>query len=96
MIVICEMFISDFFKLSSGHVALVGRMLPDIENFIPNNSKADLYVSGEKVRSINIVGEDRFSGVDESKRQGKRSVRTDCDISENLKAMDNVKLIIYR
>lgn len=42
MITTCEMFVSEFFKLSVGHIALVGRIIPDIDKYIPN-SKADLY-----------------------------------------------------
>ena len=95
MSVLCEMYIKDFFRLSSGHVAIVGNVVPDIENFIPSNSKADLYVDDEKVKTINIVGEDRFSGVDELRRQGKRSVRTDSAIPGALSSASNAKLVIY-
>jgi hypothetical protein len=95
MKILCEMLISDLFRLSSGHVAIVGKLFPDIENFIPNNSKADLYVAGEKIKTINILGEDRFSNVDETKRQGRRSVRTDTEIPKELDASSEAKLIIF-
>jgi hypothetical protein len=92
----CKMYISDFFKLSTGHVALVGKLVPDIEKFIPK-SKADLYVSGQKIKTINIIGEDRFSGVDEKIRQGNRAIRTDDDIISDMNTKPNqeIKLIIY-
>ncbi len=95
MKVLCEMFINDFFKLSSGHIAIIGDLTPDVESFIPNNSKADLYVAGKKVKAINIIGEDIFSGVDKAKQRAQRSVRTDTDIPRDLKAMRNAKLIIF-
>ncbi len=94
MKILCEMFISGLFKLSSGHMAIVGKISPDIESFIPDNSKAELYVSGERIKTINIMGEDRFSGVDQVKRQGQRSVRTDTEIPEKLDA-SKAKLIIF-
>ena len=75
MKMICEMFISGMFRLSSGHTAIVGRVEPNIEFLIPCNSKADLHVSGKKIKSINIIGEDKFLGVDEFKLQDRRSIR---------------------
>ena len=89
------MLINDLFRLSSGHVAFVGRLEPNIDYFVPSNSKADLYVSGKNIKTINIVGEDRFSGVDESKRQDKRSIRTDSVIPTELSNLSGAKLIIY-
>ena len=96
MNIICEMFVTDFFKLSSGHIALTGNIIPNIEKFVPK-SRADVYFGEQKVRTINLIGEDRFSGVDEAKRQGRRSVRTDDDIFSELKSKGNkeIKLIIY-
>lgn len=96
MMVLCEMFVSEFFKLSVGHIALVGTIIPDIDKFIPN-SKADLYIGGQKIKTINIIGEDRFSGGDAEKRKGRRSVRTDDGIINELKANGNkeIKLVIY-
>ena len=95
MSVLCEMYIKDFFRLSSGSVAIIGHIVPDIKNFIPSNSKADLYINDAKIKTINIVGEDRLSGGDESKRQGKRAVRTDSDIPNVLDSTSNAKLVIY-
>jgi hypothetical protein len=80
-----EMFVSKFFKLYSGHIALVGKIVPDIDKFI-SDSKADLYIGEEKVKTINIMGEDRFSGGDVEKIHRRRSVRTDDDIINELKA----------
>jgi len=31
----CEMVITDFFKLSTGHIALVGAIEPNLNQFIP-------------------------------------------------------------
>lgn len=95
MKMLCEMLISDFFKLSSGHTAIVGKLIPNFPLFIPNNCKADLYIAGKKVKTINIIGEDRFSGVNETKRQGRRSVRTDSEISQELANLKEAKLIIF-
>jgi hypothetical protein len=96
MIIKCEMFVSEFFKLSVGHIALVGTIIPDIDKFIPN-TRADLYIGDQKVKTINIIGEDRFSGGDAERRQGRRSVRTDDDITDELKTKGNkeIKLVIY-
>lgn len=91
----CEMLVSEIFRLSSGHVAIVGNLNPNIEGLIPNNCGADLYVSGKKVQRINIVGEDRFSGGDETMRKGRRSVRTDSKISKDLSIADGMKLVIF-
>lgn len=97
MEVICEMYISEFFKLSSGDVALVGRMSPNIDYFVPNNSKADLYIAGQKAHTLNILGEDRFSGVNEAQRQGKRALKVnDCDDLCKILAQKDIKLVIYR
>jgi hypothetical protein len=95
MNIICEMLVSGFFKLSSGHTAITGNIIPNIEKFIPK-CKADIYIGGQKIQTIDLIGEDRFSGVDEEVRQGKRSVRTADNISElNSKNDKEVKLIIY-
>lgn len=96
MITKCEMLVSEFFKLSVEHIALVGTIIPDIDKFIPN-TRADLYIGGQKVKTINIIGEDRFSGGDAERRQGRRSVRTDDDITDELKTKGNkeIKLVIY-
>ena len=50
-----EMILTDYFKLSTGHFALVGRMTPDVKELI-NKCKADLFIGNKKNRSINIVG----------------------------------------
>ena len=96
MNIICEMFISDFFKLSSGHIALVGRMVPDVESFI-FKCKADLYIGNKKIKTINLIGEDRFSGVDKEKNRGIRAVRTEDDIITYLNEKGNgeIKLVIF-
>lgn len=92
----CEMFVSDFFELSVGHIALVGKIVPDVIKLIPK-SNADLYIGGKKIKTINIIGEDRFSGGDKEKREGKRSIRTDDDIIDELKSRGDkeIKLVIY-
>lgn len=95
MRVLCEMFVKHFFRLSSGHIAIVGSLVPNINSFIPPNSRADLYLSGKKIKTINIIGEDRFSGVDESIRQQKRSIRTDSEIPKEFNLQSNAKLVIY-
>lgn len=96
MNIISEMYVNDFFKLSTGHIVLVGKIVPDIEKFI-GESKADLCINGKKIQTIHILGEDRFSGVNEEVRQGKRAIRTDDDISAilNAKIHEEIKLIIY-
>lgn len=89
-----EMYVLEYFKLSVGQIAFVGEIIPNINKFIPN-CKADLYVGQSKVRTINIIGEDRFSGGDHDSRLAKRSLRTDADIANELKDMgkENIKLI---
>lgn len=96
MNIICEMFISDFFKLSTGHIALVGKMLPNIEEPI-SKSKADLYIADSKVKTIDIIGEDRFIRADKEKLQDKRAIRTNENIIDILKVSANKKmrLVIY-
>lgn len=95
MKVLCEMLISEFFWLSSGQVAIVGKIQPLIKSFIPADSKADLYEDNKKIQTIHIIGEDRFFGVNEIKRQGKRAVRTDSELSKDLKGLANLKLIFW-
>jgi hypothetical protein len=95
MNIICEMRVDDFFNLSTGHIALVGKIIPNIEKFI-TKSKADLYVGNAKIKTIHIIGEDKFSGVNESIKQEKRAVRTDDDIIADLRTkIREIKLIIY-
>ncbi len=95
MKIMCEMFISELFFLSSGHIAIVGKVTPNVKYYIPDDSIADLYVSGKKIKTIQIIGEDRFSGVDEEKPQGRRSLRTNSDIPKNLSGLPDVKLVIF-
>ena len=96
MNLICEMQLTDYFKLSTGHVALVGR-LDEGYNEPLNKCQAYLYIGDKKVRSIHIVGEDQFSRVDESMRQGRRSVRTTDDVYQDLKSAkgEKIKLVFY-
>lgn len=96
MIITYEMLVNEFFKLSAGHIALVGKIVPDLDKFI-STSKADLYIGEQKVKTINILGEDRFSGGNEEARRGIRSVRTDDDITNelNTKGDKPIKLVIY-
>ena len=96
MIITCEMLVKEFFKLSAGHIALVGKIVPDLGMFIPT-TKADLYLGEQKIKTINILGEDRFSGGSEEKRKGLRSLRTADDITKELNAKGDkpIKLVIY-
>ncbi len=96
MITTYEMLVNDFFKLSSGQIALVGKMSPSLDKFIPA-TKADLYIGEQKIETINILGEDRFSGGDEEKRKGLKSVRTGDDIitALNAKGDKSINLVIY-
>lgn len=95
MNILCEMHVLEFFKLSSEHIALVGKIKPDINEFI-SGSKADLYIDDNHIKTITLIGEDRFSGGDREKRAGKRAVRTEDDIYELLSnSLNNIKLIIY-
>jgi len=94
---ICEMHICNLFKLSSGDVAIVGNLSPNIDYYIPDNSKADLYVCGKKVCTIDIIGEDHFSGVNESIRKDKRSVRTNCkDVCDVIQKNNDARLVFYK
>lgn len=90
------MLVVEFFKLSTGQIALVGNVAPDLDMFIPA-CKADLYIDKQKIRTIQLIGEDRFLGVNEEKRQGKRSVRTEDDIIYELQTKGNkeARLIIF-
>ncbi len=90
----CELLVSDFFKLSVGHIALVGKIIPGSTRRI-SSTKADLYVNGEKIRTIKILGEDLFLGA--NKRRDIRSIRTDDAIENELINVNQkkVKLIIY-
>jgi hypothetical protein len=96
MIIICEMLVNEFFKLSSRRIALMGKIVPDFDKFIPT-SKADLYIGEQKIKTINLLGEDRFSGGNDEKRKGLRSVRTGDDITNelNTKGDKPIKLVIY-
>lgn len=96
MNILCEMRVIEFFKFSSGSIALVGTLEPNINKFI-SNCKADLYVDGHHIKTITLVGEDFFSGGDREKHVGKRAVRTADDIYEQLSnSLDNnIKLTIY-
>ena len=91
----CEMKVLEFFHLSGGQIAFVGEIVPDINQFI-TQATADLYIENEKIKTIKIIGEDRFSGGDEEKRKGKRAIRTDDDIMSVLKLSSGkeIKLII--
>jgi hypothetical protein len=90
------MLVKEFFKLSAGHIAFVGKIVPDFDKLI-STTKADLYIGEQKIKTINILGEDRFSGGDEEKRKGLRSVRTGDDITNELNAKGDkpIKLVIY-
>lgn len=93
---ICEMLVTNYFKLSTGHIALAGTMNPDLDELL-SRCKAYLYIGNKKVRSINIVGEDKFNRVNEEVRQNRRSVRTTDDIYEELSSAGNkqVHLVFY-
>lgn len=91
-----EMIVKNYFKLSIGHIALVGE-IAQYENTFLRKCKAYLYVGDKKISSINIIGEDMFSGVNKDIWQKNRAVRTDDPIYETLKAIknDQIKLIFY-
>ncbi len=95
MNILCEMEVFEFFKLSSGDIALAGEMKPNSNKFI-FESKADLYIDGNLIKKIILIGEDIFSGGDREKRANRRAVRTKDDIHELLSnSLNNIKLIIY-
>ncbi|MBV9576620.1 MAG: hypothetical protein JO149_08350 [Gammaproteobacteria bacterium] len=96
MIITYEMLVNEFFNLSTGHIVLVGKIMPDLDKFI-STTKADLYIGKEKIKTINILGEDRFSGGNEEKRKGLRVLRTTNDIVNELNAKGDkpIKLVIY-
>lgn len=96
MDVVCELFVSSYFQLSSGYTVLVGKMKPNVAHFIAN-FKADLYIDDKKIMTISLVGEDRFSGVDESKRKDVRAVRTEDKIESVLRNSESkeIKLVIW-
>ena len=96
MTITCEMLVKEFFILSAGHIAFVGKISPDLDKLIPT-AKADLYLAEQKIKTINILGEDRFSGGNDEKRKGLRSVRTVDDIANELNAKGDkqIKLVIY-
>lgn len=92
---ICKMQVQEFFKLSTGQIALVGEVTPNIEKFI-SKCDADLYIDGQKITSVHIVGEDIFSGVNKDIQKNKRSVRTNDNIIDQLRAKKghDIELII--
>ena len=94
MKILCEMNIQEIFHFSTGHTAFVGLLVPNIDTYITSTHKADLLVNDKKIKSINIIGEDIFSGGNKRKQGQKRSIRTDTDISK-IQREDNMKLIIY-
>lgn len=96
MKIICEMTLSKFFKLSTGQTALVGKLIPDVGYPIPK-TKADLYVGNKKIKTITIVGEDRFLNANKEKQKDRRAIRTNSDIAEDLNDLINqpIKLVIY-
>lgn len=86
-----EMLVNEYFKLSIGHIAFTGKIVPDIDLFIPK-CEADLYIGKEKIKRINILGEDRFVRSHRDKRTNKKSARTDEDIYTELKESNHKKI----
>ncbi len=97
MKIVCEMQISEYFKLSSNHIALVGKIAPDGPHDLVN-CKADLYVNDQKIKTISIIGEDRLIRVDKEKNQTRRSILTVDNVVEDIKLLPNIKvtLVLYR
>lgn len=79
---LCEMRIVEHFKLSIGHIALVGYVEPSDCRHIPP-SQAEVYINGKKMKAIDILGEDIFVG--KNVRRDVRAVRTGDDIAELIK-----------
>ncbi len=90
------MIVKNFFKLSAGHIALVGSIVPESHEYI-FPSKADLYIDAQKIRTINIIGEDRFAGGNQEVIKGLRSIRTNDDILSQLISNSDkpIKLVIF-
>ena len=93
---IAEMELTEYFKLSTGDIALVGLMDPDLDEVL-TKCKAYLYIDDKKIRSINIIGEDQFKRVNGKIRKNRRSVRTLDDVYDDLKSSGDkqIKLIFY-
>src|SRR3990167_1796575 len=96
MNVICEMQVTNYFKLSTGQIALVGNINPNVDQLL-TECQVHLYIRNKKIRSINIIGEERFSQVNEQIRKGRRAVRTNDDIYHDLILADGaeIKLVFY-
>ena len=69
MIITCEMLVNDFFKLSVGHIAFVGKIVPDMDKFIPT-SKADLYIGEKKLKLLIYWEKIDFPGGMRKKERG--------------------------
>lgn len=91
---IAEMLVTDYFKLSTGCIALVGRLKPDLDTLL-SRCKAYLYIGNDKICSINIVGEDKFKRVNKEIGKNRRVVRTTNDISEELKLAGDKKISLF-
>lgn len=93
---ICEMIVTDYFKLSSGHIAFIGIFDPDLD-FSLNECKAQLYINNKKIKVIDVLGEDVFSGVKKEVQQKRRAIRTSDNIYDELKLANDksLKLIFY-
>ena len=90
---ICEMLVSDYFKLSIGHTVIVGTIKPDLDNIL-GKCKADLYIGDKKQATIDILGEDQLNRVNEDIRRNRKVVRTMDDVSDDLKSVGSEKVIL--
>lgn len=96
MNILCEMNVSDYFKLSTGHTALVGIVEPDLDEVL-GKCKAYLYIGDKKLHTIDIIGEDEFNRVNEGVRKSRRAVRTLDNVAEDLDKANGqqIKLVFY-
>ncbi len=88
-----EMTVIEYFKLSTGEIAFVGNVVPSNSIIMPK-SKAEIFVNGKKVKTISIIGEDRFIGIDDSIKKNKRSIRVRDEIGY-IDENSTIKLRIY-
>ena len=93
---ICEMLVTNYFRLSTGHIAMAGTMKPNLDELL-SQCKAYLYIGDRKIRTISIVGEDKFNRVNEEVRQNRRAVRTIDDIYGDLQtsSKEQIRLVFY-
>lgn len=86
--------VTDFFKISTGHICIVGYVEPENHNFITSDYEAKILIDGAEERSLKILGQDIFARISNTVKNNKISIRTTDDLDDIIPYLGKKKIIV--